>query len=220
MSKIEELVTPAVKNLVTLCRKFCAYAENLDKEDRALFYEEMLVMLPGIYRGVMRLPHISHSYAYEPEKFVTERTYRKLRRQFQETIGAQDMFPVLADPMMPERMRLSEYSMSEILCDIYQEVKDFVSLYERGTLEEMNDAVRECQTNFKDRLGSRLLAVAHMMHIYLYQPLPETAAFDVPQGMPDMPDLTSEEDGPEEPDALFSEGEIAEADLFGTTEEA
>lgn len=220
MNKIEELVTPAVKNLITLCRKFCAYAENLKKEDCAQFYEEMLVMLPGIYRGVMRLPKIDRSYAYEPEKFVSERTYRQIRRQFQDVLGPHDMFPVLADPTMPERMRLAEYSMSEILCDIYQEIKDFVSLYERGTLEEMNDAVRECQTTFKDRLGARLLAAAHMMHICLYQPLPEPSAYDMPQDLGDGLDDEQPEEAPEEPDMLYSEEEINAADLFGTNEEA
>lgn len=206
MSKIDELVTPAVKNLVTLCRKYCTCLEMLKHEERNAFFDEMLVMLPGIYRGVMRLPQTDKRYAYEPEKFVTERVYRQMRKRLQDELGAQDRFPLLADPTMPERMRLSELSLAEILCDVYQEVKDFVSLYERGSLEDMNDAVKECQTNFKDRLGAQLLSAAYMMHLYRYQPLPDMAHAD-----PDE-DLYGEEMvGPEEG---FQPEEFAGADDF------
>ena len=208
MSKIDELVTPAVKNLVALCRKYCTCLEMLKHEERNAFFDEMLVMLPGIYRGVMRLPQIDKRYAYEPEKFVTERVYKQMRQRLQEELGAQDRFPMLADPTMPERMRLSEHSLAEILCDVYQEVKDFVSLYERGSLEDMNDAVKECQTNFKDRLGAQLLSAAYMMHLYRYQPLPDMTHADPDEDMFDEemiePEEGSQSEGLAEPDGYVS----------------
>ena len=208
MSKIDELVTPAVKNLVTLCRKYCTCLEMLEHKERNAFFDDMLVMLPGIYRGVMRLPQTDKRYAYEPEKFVTERVYRQMRKNLQNELGAQDRFPLLSDPTMPERMRLSEHSIAEILCDVYQEVKDFVSLYERGSLEDMNDAVRECQANFKDRLGAQLLSAAYMMHLYRYQPLPDMAHAELDEDMFDgemiEPEGGSQPDGMAESDGYRS----------------
>lgn len=175
MSKIDDLITPAVKNYVTLCRKYCAYLEQLSKEDSNRFYEEMLVMLPGIYRGAMRLPLIKSRYAYEPEKMVTERMYKAVYKRLADQFKNKDRYSELADPAFPENMRVIECSAVEILADIYQEVKDFVLLFERGTLEEMNDAVAECQTAFKDKLGSQLLSVAHLLHTLCYQPIPDVS---------------------------------------------
>ena len=40
------------------------------------------------------------------------------------------------------------------MADIYQDIKDFLLLYQTGTEEVMNDAVWECRLNFENFLGT------------------------------------------------------------------
>jgi len=69
----------------------------------------------------------------------------------------------------PGTMKVVNASLSEILTDIYQELKDFVLLYETGTLENMNDAVADCFDTFGQYWGIKLMTAARIIHVNLFQ---------------------------------------------------
>jgi len=48
--------------------------------------------------------------------------------------------------------------------DIYQDVKEFVSSYNFGNEEVMNDAVAECKSHFEEFWGQRLVNVLRAIH--------------------------------------------------------
>jgi hypothetical protein len=83
-------------------------------------------------------------------------------------IGALDKFSDFSDLSHPGSMKVVNASLSEMLTDIYQELKDFVLLYETATLENMNDAIAECFDSFGQYWGVKLLTATRIIHVNLF----------------------------------------------------
>ncbi len=169
MSKIEALIAQQTTDFVKLCRKYIDYIDNLPDKKVTEFWTTQLNLLSGIYNQIFLLPKIDARYEAYVEKFVTEQEYNKLFRKLEGYVGSLDKFPDFTNLSHPGSFQVIETSLSETLTDIYQEVKDFVLLYETGTIENMNDAIADCVDSFGEYWGVKLLAALRIMHINLYQ---------------------------------------------------
>jgi hypothetical protein len=169
MNKVESLIAPQTKEFVKLCRKYFEYLEALPDKDISDFWVFQLRILSEIYRGIFNLPEIEARYESDVEKFVTERDYNKIYVKLVAHIGALDKFADFQDMNHPGSLKVVEASLSEMLTDIYQELKDFVLLYETGTLENMNDAIADCFESYGQYWGVKLLSAARIIHVNLYQ---------------------------------------------------
>ena len=169
MNKIESLVAPQTKEFVKLCRRYFDYLGRLPDKRISDFWTVQLQLLPKIYSGIFQLPQMNVRYSSEVEKFVTEREYNKILASLVSYIGALDKFTDFSDLSHPGAIKVVDASLSEMLTDIYQELKDFVLLYETGTLENMNDAIADCIDNFGQFWGVKLLSATRIIHVNLYQ---------------------------------------------------
>ena len=169
MKKIDSLIAPETKEFVKLCRKYFEYLETLPDKNISDFWLMQLKLLPKIYTGLFQLPKLKGCYSSDVEKFVTEREYNKTFVSLATYIGTLDKFTDFADLSHPGSVKVIEASLSEILTDIYQELKDFVILYETGTIEDMNDAIVECLDSFERYWGIRMLSATRIIHVNLYQ---------------------------------------------------
>ena len=169
MNKIDSLIAPQTKEFVKLCRKYFEYLEDLPDRNISDFWTAHLRLLPEIYAAMSRLPQIDVRYSSDVEKFVTEREYNKVFINLVTYIGALDRFSDFIDLSHPGAAKVVQASLSEILTDIYQELKDFVMLYETGTLENMNDALADCFETFGKYWGVKLLSATRIIHVNLYQ---------------------------------------------------
>ena len=169
MKKIDYLIAPQTKEFVKLCRKYFEYLEKLPDKKISDFWFEQLRLLPEIYSEVSHLPQIDARYSSDVEKFVTEREYNRIFGNLVSFIGALDKFSDFSDLSHPGTMKVVNASLSEMLTDIYQELKDFVLLYETGTLENMNDAIADCFDTFGQYWGVKLLTATRIIHVNLFQ---------------------------------------------------
>jgi len=169
MNKIDSLIAPQTKAFVKLCRRYFEYLEKLPDKKISDFWVEQLNLLPEIYAGLFHLPQIDARYSSDVEKFVTEREYNKTFINLVTFIGALDKFTDFSDMSHPGAVKTVEASLSEMLTDIYQELKDFVLLYETGTLENMNDAIADCMDTFGQYWGLKLLSATRIIHVNLFQ---------------------------------------------------
>ena len=169
MKKIDYLIAPQTKEFVKLCRKYFEYLEKLPDKKISDFWLMQLRLLPEIYSGVSHLPQIEARYSSDVEKFVTEREYNRIYINVVTFIGALDKFSDFSDLSHPGTMKVVNASLSEMLTDIYQELKDFVLLYETGTLENMNDAIADCFDTFGQYWGVKLLTATRIIHVNLFQ---------------------------------------------------
>ncbi|MDR1865311.1 MAG: DUF5063 domain-containing protein [Bacteroidales bacterium] len=169
MNKIDMLIAPQTKAFVQISRRYFEYLETLPDKTIADFWEVQLRMLSDIYQGIFSLPEIEARYSFDVDKFVTEKAYNKVLSGLTSFIGALDAFQDFSDMSYPGTPKVVETSLSEMLTDIYQELKDFVLLYETGTLENMNDAIAECADTFGRYWGVKLLSALRIIHVNLYQ---------------------------------------------------
>ena len=169
MNKVDFLIAPQTKSFVKLCRRYFEYVEKLPDRKISDFWLMQLHLLPDIYSGIFLLPQINARYSSEVEKFVTEREYNNTFINLVTYIGALDKYNDFSDLSHPGAVKVIEASLSEMLTDIYQELKDFVSLYETGTLENMNDAIVECLHSFGRYWGVKLLSAIRIIHVNLFQ---------------------------------------------------
>ena len=69
-------------------------------------------------------------------------------------------------------------SISEGLADIYQDLKDFISIYRLGNEPQMLEALYICYENFVSYWGQQLVNVLRALHNIKYSPNDDDAALD------------------------------------------
>ena len=110
------------------------------------------------------LPKLESVFDDENEKFVTEEEWDFIHDSVQKKLGFHDDYREVFDPLAHEQVEQSIASISDNLADIYQDLKNFITLYNVGTEEIMNDALWECQLSFEELWGQRLLNALKVIH--------------------------------------------------------
>ena len=70
----------------------------------------------------------------------------------------------LADEGEFDRSEVVSHTISEDLSDMYQELRDFTTIYSRGVEELMNDAAWELNVRFVEHWGMKLLRALQALH--------------------------------------------------------
>jgi hypothetical protein len=121
-----------------------------------------------MYLKASLLPQLDSFFEDGNEKFVTEADWTDINESLKEKFGtANDYFEVF-DEKINETEGSVISSISENMADIYQDIKDFLLLYQTGTGEVMNDAVWECRMNFENFWGQKLVNSMRAIHKFIY----------------------------------------------------
>jgi hypothetical protein len=91
-----------------------------------------------------------------------------IRETLREKFGTADDFLEVFDEKINETEGPVISTISENMADIYQDVKDFLLLYQTGTAEVMNDALWECRMNFENFWGQKLVNAMRAIHKFIY----------------------------------------------------
>ncbi len=167
-SNSEPVYSRSVVEFTAAANEFCKYAEHAAelKGDELLKIFQRL--LPYLYLKASLLPALEPYFEDGNEKFVTEADWFRIHDTLREKFGTADDYPEVFD----EKFNYSEgpvaSSLSENLSDIYQDIKDFLLLYQTGTQEVMNDAVWECRQNFENFWGQKLVNALRAIHKFIY----------------------------------------------------
>jgi len=157
-----------VIELVAVANEFCKYIEHASE----LKGDEMLKIfqriLPLLYLKASLLPQLDPYFEDGNEKFVTESDYMTIQDLLKEKFGTADDYLEVFDEKIIESEGPVLSSISENMADIYQDMKDFLLLYQTGTGEIMNDAVWECRLNFENFWGQRLVNSMRAIHKFIY----------------------------------------------------
>jgi len=157
-----------VIELVAVANEFCKYIEHASE----LKGDEMLKIfqriLPLLYLKASLLPQLDPYFEDGNEKFVTESDYVTIQDILKEKFGTADDYLEVFDEKINESESPVLSSISENMADIYQDMKDFLLLYQTGTGEIMNDAVWECRLNFENFWGQRLVNSMRAIHKFIY----------------------------------------------------
>jgi hypothetical protein len=154
--------------LVRLSLEYCKLLDRIDKLPLHEFLDRVSSLLMSIYRQTFEVTRFQTRYESEPQKFLTEKQYNKVRETVKYIFDKRDSYTEIIDPAKPSNTRSFQASLSEDLTDIYQDFYDFVNWYSVGTFESVNDSLVECLSSFEKYWGIKLLGVLRAIHIVRY----------------------------------------------------
>ena len=157
-----------VIEFVTVAAEFCAFLERAESMKRSFFVDTSLKILPLLYLKASMLPKCETIGDEAPETYVTEEVYEILRINLAGLMGDKDDYlDVFVQDMVYSDQPIKK-SISEDLADIYQDIKDFIFVFQLGLNETMNDSLAICQENFGMLWGQKLVNTLRALHDVKY----------------------------------------------------
>ncbi|WP_108821517.1 DUF5063 domain-containing protein [Dysgonomonas sp. Marseille-P4361] len=153
---------------VTVAVQYCAFLENTGTVTEFDFTDKLTKLLPLLYLKASLIPETDTVNDEEPEITVTEEDYHYISSKLYNIFSSNDTYlEVFLQDMKYSETPISA-SISEDLADIYQDLKNFITIFERGITENMNDALYVCNENFKTYWGQKLVNVLRALHSLKY----------------------------------------------------
>lgn len=154
----------SVIDFVTVAVEFCAFLENEEPLPRAEWIDRMLKMLPLLYVKASLLPEIPPTDQEPPAAFVREEDYSRVATRIAEVMGEEDTYlDVFVDDMKYSDQPVAAF-VSENIADLYQDIRNFVSVYQLELTGQMQDALCICRENFFLYWGQKLVNVMRPLH--------------------------------------------------------
>jgi len=164
----EPVYSRNVVEFVAVANEYCKYAEHASELKGDELLKIMQRILPLMYLKASLLPQFEPFFEDGNEKFVTESDWVSLNDILKEKFGTANEFLEVFDNKAEETGSPAVSTISENMTDIYQDMKDFLLLYQTGTREVMNDAVWECRLNFEEFWGQKLVNTLRAIHKFIY----------------------------------------------------
>jgi hypothetical protein len=157
-----------VIEFVAVANEFCKYAEHASDLEGDEMLKILQRILPLMYLKATLLPKLEPYFEEGNEKFVTEADWIMIHDTMRQKFGTADDYLEVFDDKINDSEGPLASAISENMADIYQDIKDFLLLYQTGTNEIMNDAVWECRLNFENYWGQKLVNSMRAIHKFLY----------------------------------------------------
>jgi hypothetical protein len=160
-----------VNNFITSAANYCTLVENAGNFSKKDFIEKTLELFSSLYYSIFRFPSFEIESDEEMiEKFVTEQEWNNIYQRVSHKLGYHDDYLDLYDPVARQEEDLSVGKLSDNLADIYQDMKDFVTLYGVGNEDVMLASLWECKISFEEYWGQKLLNATRVLHrLYFYE---------------------------------------------------
>ena len=155
-----------VIEFITVANEFCKLVENVNYIARETFIENAYKILILLQLKALMLPKIEPDADYETESFVSEQDWYLVDTGVSNKLGSLELFSELREPANPESP--FEISISECIADTYQDLKDFINLYQVGIAEAIFLGLNECKNNYEQIWGPRIMLVIREFHNLLY----------------------------------------------------
>jgi len=166
--KTDPVYSRNVVEFVAVANEYCKYAEHAGELKGDEMLRILQRLLPLLYLKASLLPELEPFFKDENEKFVTESDWFRINDAFKNLFGTANDYLELYDEKYIESETPVPSSLAENMADIYQDLKDFLLLYQTGTQEVMNDAVWECRLNFENIWGQKLVNALKAIHKFIY----------------------------------------------------
>jgi hypothetical protein len=163
---LDPVYSKTVLELLTVANEYCLFlekTENYDRQDILLFLQKIC---PLIYIKSSLLPVIEIEDEEAAEHFVTEEEWEGVFNTLHLKFAEDDLYYFI-DPYEHSHTDPVKASLAENFTDIYQDLKDFVLLYQKPRKASMEYAVFECKRLFETRYGFRLVRAQSAIHYIL-----------------------------------------------------
>jgi len=167
-TRAEPVYSRNVVEFTAAAVEFCKYAEHSAEMKGDEILRILQRILPYLYIKASLLPALEPYFEDGNEKFVNESDWLRIHDTLRDKFGTADDYLEVFDEKVNDAEGPVVSSISENMADIYQDLKDYLLLYETGTNDVMNDAVWECRLNFENIWGQKLTNSLRAIHRFLY----------------------------------------------------
>ncbi len=166
--KKEPVYTKNVLELITVAHEFCLFIEAIEEYTKEDLLQYLQKICPLLYLKGTLLPLVSVLNEEANERFVTEEQWEKIFLNLSNKLHPDDEFWYIDTKLNPDHDPIKA-SVSDNLADVYQDLKDFVILYQKASKDAKENAVSACKILFESHWGERILKVQRIVHNLLYK---------------------------------------------------
>jgi hypothetical protein len=159
----EPVFSKKVIEVLTISNEFCLLIEKAETYERTDFLLILHRILPLLYLKASLLTNVEASNPEIKERFVNEEQYELIYHSLKRIFGSDDRFKENVN-----NISANPGSFSEYLSDVYQDIKDFLVLYQKPSMSAKENAINECLLFFKNHWGYRALMSVTNIHPLLY----------------------------------------------------
>lgn len=151
-----------VLEVFAIASEFCMFIDRIEQAepDKALIFLQSI--LPALYLKGAMLPDVEVQDDSANERFVTEEEYETLRYRLARYFDIRDYFSTV--DLTDGSIESVPTSLSELLADIYTDLKDFLILYAKENPSAKENAVAACHYYYHVGWGSRIVTILPQIH--------------------------------------------------------
>jgi len=163
----DSAISANVLDMFTVANEFCIFTENAEKYNADEVLQYYAKICPLLYLKGALLPVVDPDEEYFGERFVNEDQWESIFNSLLPLFADRDEFFTLSFENA-DNIPLKA-SISEHLADIYQDLKDFVLLYQKNLGYARQNAVYECRNLFITHWGGRIAALQPALHVLVFK---------------------------------------------------
>lgn len=165
--EIEAIYSRQSLEMITVANEFCIYINEIDKYEQSDIFKYLHHICPLLYLKGSLLPTIQIEDEQANERFMTQEEWAAIFHKLRIKFGANDEFLFIAPN---EKMDFNpvKNSLADQLADVYQDLKDFLLLYQKSSKAAKQNAVAECKSLFESHWGYRVVSIQQALHYKLY----------------------------------------------------
>jgi hypothetical protein len=153
----------SVLEFLTVANEYCLFTEKTENYSKEDIISYMLKICPLLYLKGALLPLSQGSDFEITERYVSEEHWDAIYKSIHSKLGKDDAYWTIQGGDTGETVPVKA-SIADNLTDVYQDLKDFVMLYSKGTHAGKENAVAECQKLFESHWGSRIVSAHKALH--------------------------------------------------------
>jgi hypothetical protein len=151
-----------VLEMLTVSNDYCLTLAKLETTSTANLIDYLQKVCPLLYLKCSLLPDIEVQNPEASERIFTEEEWETLFNTLRNKFKNDDEFWII-DPAANHKDPV-KLSLAECLTDIFQDLKDFLLLYQKNSLDAKENAVSELKISFEEGLGFVLLDAHRQIH--------------------------------------------------------
>ena len=153
---------------LTIATEYCAMMEQTEGRRREELLGELMRILPVLYWHALVLKPIETTGEFLPDDKVTEQDYEYIRQSLRDLLGDWDEYEDLVMDEASGREECRWVSMSELLADLYQPLRNFVWVYQQRLEQCMQDALWAVRDSFELYWGQNVVDSLRRLHRIKY----------------------------------------------------
>lgn len=158
-----------VIEFVAVAKEFCDFVETVPQMKRKDFVLRLQKFIPLIYLKGSLLPESDTDETGLTEDVVTEDEYNYLFSEVHGLMGEYDDYLEVFDDNMQYSEAPVVHSISEKVCDIYQDLKNFISSFRCGIPEVIGEALWQLNDSFELYWGKSCAGVLRAIHHVVFE---------------------------------------------------